>query len=186
MSDKIQIETGKILIAEPVLGDSSFERTVILLTSHDEEEGTVGFILNKPLDHQLADLLLEFPEFNSPVFYGGPVESNSVYYLHNQPEKLPGSFHISGDLYWGGDIERVMELVKNGEIDSSQIRFYLGYSGWSKDQLECEVDEKSWIVQDFGSVSPFGDASDMWKDCIKNLGGDYRLWANSPSDPILN
>jgi len=185
MSTQPQIKKGKILIAEPVLGDSSFERSVVILTTHNTS-GTVGFILNKPLSHQVSDLLLEFPEFDAPVYYGGPVESHSIYYLHTCPDLLPGSHYISGDLYWGGDLEAVMDKIRNGEINSDHIRFYLGYSGWDMDQLECEIEEKSWIVESHETINPLAEVDQMWQNCIKGLGGDYLIWANSPSDPILN
>ncbi len=185
MDSTNKIYKGQFLVAEPLLGDSSFERTVILLCNYDHD-GTVGFVLNKPLGHKLSDLLLDFPSDQYPVYSGGPVEPNHIYYLHTCPEKLPGSLHIAGDFYWGGDIEKVIELVKKDEISPSEIRFYLGYSGWGIHQLEDELEEKSWIIFEPNSINPFSESDNLWKSCIQRLGNNYKIWANSPSDPILN
>ncbi len=185
MDKKIKIIKGQFLVAEPLLGDSSFERSVILICSYSHD-GAVGFVLNKPLNHSLSDLLLYFPSDQYPVYSGGPVEPNHIYYIHTCPEKLPGSLHISGDFYWGGDIEMVIELVKSQQITPKEIRFYLGYSGWGVQQLEDELEEKSWIIFEPNSVNPFADDEYLWKSCIQKLDNNYKIWANSPSDPILN
>jgi len=125
----INLKKGHLLIAEPsIIGDLSFNRSIILIADHNNE-GSIGFILNKPLDFTLQDLI---PEIEIPfkVYNGGPVEQDNLYYIHKIPELIPNSIEISKGLYWGGNFEKVTELIQNDKLNSDDIRFFLGYSGW--------------------------------------------------------
>jgi putative transcriptional regulator len=120
---------GQLLIAEPsISGDLSFNRSVILLADHDEE-GSVGFIINKPLKYTINDLL---PEINASfkIYNGGPVEQDNLYFIHNIPELIPNSIEISNGIYWGGDFESTKALINNGKINKNS--FFLGYTGWEE------------------------------------------------------
>lgn len=179
-------KTGDLLIAEPFLGDPNFDRSVVLLTEHGLE-GTVGYVLNRPLEVKIQSLLPDFPEFDAKVFNGGPVEQSNLYFLHNRPDIITGGIEVSPGIFWGGSFERIKELVLNGQLTPDEIRFFLGYSGWGGGQLEAELQEKSWRVIPPETIDIFSvKASEMWKEIISTLGGDYRLWANAPSDPMLN
>ena len=178
-------DKGKLLIAEPFLGDPSFERTVILLTDFNTD-GAVGFVLNRPLDLRMEQVLVDFPAFKPNLFYGGPVQQNNLYYLHNQGELIPDSVEVLPGLFWGGKISAVKEMLKPGIMGEKDIRFFLGYSGWGKEQLANEIKENSWMVVTPSINLLNTDTKTLWKDLLFDLGGDYRLWANSPSDPILN
>lgn len=178
---------GNLLIAEPsILGDISFNRSVILLANHTEE-GSVGFILNKPLNFTISELL---PEVNSPmkIYNGGPVEQDNLYFIHKVPELIPNSVEISAGIYWGGDFNTVAELLAVDDIKEDEIRFFLGYSGWDSDQLDEELNTNSWIVTEntyekeiIGKCVP-----DFWKEKMIELGGDYILWSNAPENPSNN
>ena len=101
---------GILLIAEPALtGDVSFNRSVVLLAEHNDE-GSVGFILNKPLAYTISDLILEI-EIPFQVYNGGPVEQDNLYYIHKIPMLIPNSIEISQGLFWGGNFEKVTELI---------------------------------------------------------------------------
>src|SRR5210317_785774 len=116
---------GKLLIAEPSLtGDVSFNRSVVLLAEHNEE-GSVGFILNKPLNYSMNDLVEEI-EIPFPVYNGGPVEQDNLYFIHKVPDLIPQSVEISDGIYWGGDFEITVTLVNSGKINQKDIRFFLG------------------------------------------------------------
>jgi len=177
---------GKLLIADPSLNDQAFGRSVILLTEHNEN-GSVGFILNKPLGFSLQDLLPEV-NFDSEVYNGGPVEQDSLYFVHKVPELIPDSVEISNGIYWGGDFNIVKELINSGKISSDSIKFFLGYSGWSAKQLLNELKEDSWLIsKQAGDKSLFMlKAKTLWKNQMNSLGGKYKLWANAPFDPSLN
>jgi putative transcriptional regulator len=178
--------TGILLIAEPFLKDPHFTRSVALICEHDQE-GTVGFVLNKPFDETLDSLMSNFEGFPVPVFYGGPVQINTVHFLHQYPKLIPGGQQILKDIYWGGDFEIASQLIKNNEIDLAKIRFFIGYSGWSKGQLKDELKEKTWITAKATSNLIFHSSPDkIWKDSLRQLGGDYEMMINYPIDPQLN
>ncbi len=179
-------KSGSILLAEPFLGDPNFDRSVVFLTEHNDE-GTVGYVLNRPLDLKIQALVSDFPDFDTPVFSGGPVEQENLYFLHSRPDIFDQCIKITETVYWGGDFELLKESLKLGRIAPNEIRFFLGYSGWGSDQLYSELAEKSWTVLPPDTLDIFNTKSEeLWRSAIKNLGGDYKLWANAPSDPLLN
>jgi len=185
ISEKLQ--KGNLLIAEPsILGDVSFNRSVILLADHNTN-GSVGFILNKPLTYTLNDLIPDL-EVNFTIYNGGPVEQDNLYFIHNIPELIPESIEISNGVYWGGDYETTKSLLNSGAIKKDNIRFFLGYSGWEMNQLEEEMQANSWIVaNNIYKKNIFKKAvSSFWKDHLEELGGEYLLWINAPENPMLN
>ena len=178
---------GKLLIAEPALtGDVSFNRSIVLLAEHNDE-GSVGFILNKPLDYDISDLI---SEINVPfqVFNGGPVEQDNLYFIHKVPHLIANSVEISDGIYWGGDFEKIIDLINKKDITSKDIRFFLGYSGWASYQLDQELLSKSWIVvkNEYESDIIQKSSVTFWKEKMMQLGGDYLLWSNAPENPNLN
>lgn len=177
---------GSLLVAEPFLGDTNFDRTVVLLTEHNDD-GSVGFVVNRALDVQLNDIAIGFPELMSTVYHGGPVQQDSLFFVHSKGDLIPDSEHIIENLYWGGELDALKELIRCGLIQKDEIRFYLGYSGWGQGQLEGEIEEKSWLTIADHSLNIFDDnAEKMWAKVLLKMGGTYPLWANSPADPNLN
>lgn len=187
MNPTKNIEKGTLLVAEPSLGmDMVFGRAVILISEYNNT-GTVGFVINKPLTYTVNDLVPDI-ECNFEVYNGGPVEQNNLYFLHTLPHLISNSIEISNGIYWGGDFEEVKQLFLTQEITKSQIRFFLGYSGWSKNQLEEEIENNSWLVfENFHKNKIFEiPASEIWKNKIAKMGGEYLIWTNAPENPILN
>src|SRR6478609_1527058 len=185
ISDKLK--NGNLLIAEPsIIGDLSFNRSVILLADHNNE-GSVGFILNKPLKYTIHDLV---PEIHAElkIYNGGPVEQDSLYFIHNVPESIPNSVEISNGIYWGGNFEYAKRLINRKEITKENIRFFLGYTGWDAHQLEDEMSCNSWIIteNDYNNRIIGKSPSNFWKEKILELGGDYVIWSNCPENPTLN
>lgn len=178
---------GHLLIAEPSsIGDLSFNRSVVLLAEHNTE-GSVGFIWNKPLGYTIQDLV---PEINAnfKIYNGGPVEQDNLYFIHNVPDLIPDSIEISNGIYWGGDFEFIKDLINQGLIKKNNIRFFLGYTGWDKDQLENELEDNSWIVTENSYHNKIigKSSTSFWKEKIMELGGEYVLWSNAPENPGLN
>ena len=178
---------GHLLIAEPsILGDVSFNRSVILLADHNEE-GSIGFILNKPLDYTISDLIPEI-EGTFKIYNGGPVEQDNLYFIHKIPELIPKSIEISNGIYWGGDFEKVTELINNNTLSNNDIRFFLGYTGWENKQLANELLSNTWIVSTNvykKSIIEKNDAN-FWKEKMLELGGEYSIWSNAHEDPSYN
>ena len=177
---------GRVLISEPFLTDSYFHRSVVLLTEHSEE-GSVGFVLNKPVDLNVNDILKDFPEINAGISIGGPVNTNTVHYTHTLGDVVPNSVKVTGNIYWGGDFEAIRQLISIGRINAAQIRFFLGYSGWSANQLENELSENAWVVSEIDAKSIMkGPDQRLWKDSLYRLGSKFRTWINFPENPSLN
>jgi len=182
-----KLKKGHLLIAEPsIIGDLSFNRSVVLLADHNAE-GSVGFILNKPLKYTIQDLLPEI-ESNFKIYNGGPVEQDNLYFIHNVPNLIPDSIEISSGIYWGGDFELTKDLINTGILKKKNIRFFLGYTGWDSNQLESEMQANSWILtKNIYENKILGKASThFWKEKIIELGGEYLIWSNAPENPILN
>lgn len=177
---------GILLIADPFLKDPNFLRTVVILCEH-KEEGSFGFVLNKQIEQTLGELISDLEEFKLPVYYGGPVQMNTIHFLHQYPDLIPESCKISNDIYWGGNFETVTALIKNNSIDLSKIKFFVGYSGWGDGQLSDELKEKSWLTVSATKSLVFDTQHDnIWKGSLQHLGGEYEIMANFPIDPQLN
>jgi putative transcriptional regulator len=175
-----------LLIAEPFLKDENFVRAVVYICRH-AEDGSFGFILNKPHQQTLDELITDLAGYPIPVYAGGPVQKDTIHFIHQYPGLIPGSYRVSDQVYWGGDFETVKTLIREGQLDLRKIKFFIGYSGWEKAQLENELDENSWILSAPSNALIFETAAnDVWKASIKQLGGKYLMMANFPIDPQLN
>lgn len=181
-----KLNKGKLLVAEPsIFTDASFGRSVILLTEHNEN-GSVGFIINKPSIYTINDLIPEIKS-NHIVYNGGPVSDDNLYFIHRIPDLIPNSVAIDKTIYWAGDFETVKKLLENNLIKEDEIRFFLGYTGWDSNQLDEEIEAVSWIVKENNyknvlQVMP----NSFWRDELIKSGGHYNLWINAPENPNLN
>jgi len=182
----IEPAPGILLIADPFLKDPNFLRTVVFLCEH-KEEGSFGFVLNRQYDNTLDELIPELEGHKFPVYYGGPVQVDTIHFLHQYPDEIPGGQEVMKGVYWGGDFDAVVNLIKNEDIDATKIRFYIGYSGWSDGQLKDEMKEKTWLTVKASRKLIFHkNYEEIWKDSLKHLGGDYEIMVNFPIDPQLN
>ena len=177
---------GVLLIADPFLKDPNFLRTVVFLCEH-KEDGSFGFVINRRFENTLDELVDGLEGYKIPVYYGGPVEQHTIHLLHQYGDAIPESREIMKDIYWGGDFATVVKMIKDGEMDFSKIRFFLGYSGWGESQLDEEMKEKTWLTVAATRKLVFHTSShEIWKDAIRQLGGDYEMMINFPIDPQLN
>ena len=182
---RIMPNQGTILISEPSLRDFFFRQSVVLLAEHNNE-GSFGLIINKPIEVTLKEILKGFPPYKHPVYLGGPVKTDSLFYLHTHPE-IENSLLIMEGLYWGGDLEIIREKMKSRELLPGNIRFFLGYSGWSPNQLDKEIQEKSWVLSHTTVGEVINDHPELlWSNYLKSMGQDYAIWANFPVDPTYN
>lgn len=182
----IEPAPGILLIADPFLKDPNFLRTVVFLCEH-KEEGSFGLVLNRKFENTLDELIPELEGFKIPVYYGGPVQMDTIHFLHQYPDEIPGSFEVIKGVYWGGDFEIVLQMIKNEKLDYNKIRFFIGYSGWSDGQLNDEMTEKTWLtVKATRKLIFHRKYEEIWKDSLKELGGDYEIMKNFPIDPQLN
>jgi len=182
----IEPAPGILLIADPFLQDPNFLRTVVFLCEH-KEEGSFGFVLNRQYENTLDELIPELEGHKLPVYYGGPVQVDTIHFLHQFPDDIPGGQEVLKGVYWGGDFDAVVNLLKTKDINTDKIRFYIGYSGWSGGQLTEEMNEKTWLTTKATRKLVFhSDYREIWKESLKHLGGDYEIMVNFPIDPQLN
>ncbi len=177
---------GTLLIANPFLKDPNFSRTVIFLCEH-KDEGSFGFVLNRKFPANLKDLVPDLSSLSIPVFTGGPVQGDSLHFLHQYPELIIGGEEVFDNVYWGGNFESLLANLNSNEIDPEKLRFFIGYSGWSEGQLENEMKEESWLTVEATRNLVFNtEPEDVWKASLKQLGGNYEMMINFPLDPQLN
>jgi putative transcriptional regulator len=169
---------GKLLIAAPSLYDY-FRRTVVLVIEHTDE-GAMGVILNRVSETTVADAvpaLADLAGEEDLVHLGGPVSPQSVVAL--------GEFEDPDEA--GKPLVGHLGLLDPDGVDPAlrRLRVYAGYAGWSASQLDGEIDQDAWIVDDARPEDPFREG-DLWADALQRKGGPYTLLSSMPSDPSLN
>ncbi len=183
---EFEITKGTLLIANVAMQDPNFKRTVVLLCEHNEQ-GTFGLVLNRPLDLHLSDVLEGFEEWEHPLWLGGPVQTNTLHLLHTLGTRIEGSVEVADGIFWGGDYEEVRELIRLRIANETNLKFFLGYSGWGAGQLEDEMQLNSWYLAKATAQIVFSEPYDkMWRRVLRAKGGDYAYLANFPEDPRLN
>ncbi len=183
---KMLPSVGKLLVAEPFMRDLYFRRSVILLIDYSEE-GAFGVVLNKPTFIKISEVVQDYDDINYPLFSGGPVGINNIYFLHRLSEFISNSLFINQDVCWGGDKDDIIELLKNNFFDETKLRVFMGYSSWEAGQLETELKQNSWIVTDFNIEKMFNTPSEkIWETVVESMGEEFKLWKNLPVNPLLN
>jgi putative transcriptional regulator len=184
--DKKTVKKGDLLLSQPFMLDGNFRRSVVFLTEFNDE-GAVGFIINRPMDIQVDQLIPEFPEFPGYAYFGGPVATDTIHYVHRMGELLEDSLEVFKGLYWGGNYEQLKVLIEQKVVTEKDIRFFVGYSGWSEGQLEQEMEIGSWMKGKMDKNYIFNfDAGDMWKKAVENKGDVYSVIANISDLDLLN
>lgn len=178
---------GSLLLSEPFIQDPRFERSVILLCDHDDNS-SMGFILNNPTSINLSDIIIDIENTNFEIYFGGPVESSNLFYIHQAFDKLQSGSLIVDDIYLGTDFDTLLVLIQENLISPNEVKFFFGYSGWDKNQLNKEISQNSWAVhQSFDSSLLFlVDGENLWKQALISLGPKYAHIANFPKSPNLN
>ncbi len=191
MSATLLPEQGRILISEPFLKDFYFKRSIVLLAEHNNE-GTFGLVLNRTTDLRLSEILsspeFKIPaEYDSKIYIGGPVKTDSLFFLHTRSDVIGHSIKIIEGIYWGGNIDELGRLMNEKAFKPEEIRFYAGYSGWEPNQLERELKEHSWVVAKTNANFLLKNSPEiLWKKAVLNLGEEYKEWINYPIDPAMN
>ena len=147
----------------------------------------MGLVVNKPLPLLLNDIIMEFKYIDEiPLYKGGPVATDTLFYLHTLAE-VSGSISISKGLYLNGDFNEIKKYILQGNKISEHIRFFLGYSGWESNQLHNEIKENTWLVsEEEKSYLMKDDTKDMWRKALEKLGSKYETWSRFPQVPTFN
>jgi putative transcriptional regulator len=178
---------GRLIIASPVLQDPNFDRTVVLITEHDEE-GAMGLVLNRPSDAPVGDAVPDLawvaPDDDGLVHIGGPVAPDGVIVLAEWDDPSHAAILVEDDLGFVPGDATSPELL---ELAIRRARIYAGHAGWGPGQLEGELAEDAWAVVDALPGDPLsGDPSGMWRRVLRRQGGHLAWLANHPPDPSLN
>lgn len=187
MINKDPLEIKSLLISEPFMLDPNFTRSVILICELSEE-GMLGLILNQRSNLLLKDVIEDVNEADFPVYIGGPVGLDNLQFIHKCYDRLNSGIPLGDGLYWGGNFEVLKLLILQNEIKSNEIKFFIGYSGWSGKQIEDELEENTWIISNkFNPDIIFvHDEENLWKEVIVNLGPKYAHVAQFPLNPSWN
>ena len=139
------IKAGFYIKSTAELIGSAFENTTILIVKHNQE-GSVGFVTNKHFEKSLHELV----EFNHskpfPLMDGGPVDREHIFVLHQRPDIIEGGEQVCDGLYLGGDIQQVIDAINTHSIAKDELQIFIGYCGWDKGELEAEIEEGSWVI----------------------------------------
>lgn len=186
MNSSVKIDRGKLLLAEPFMIDPNFRRSVILLCEH-QEEGSIGFILNKPLKMRVDRLVADFPEFEAPVYYGGPVANDTIHFLHHFGDLIEDSLPVGNNTFWGGNFEKLKLLIDSKMVKPNDVKFFAGYSGWSTGQLNEELNIGTWIAAEMDpnyllAVPP----KKLWSKVLAIKGDTFAVMSNIPDQISWN
>lgn len=166
--------------------DPNFMRTAVYLCEHSEDS-SFGLVMNRPFEQHLEDVIPDLRGMTIPLFYGGPVQTDTLHFLHTLPDLIPDAQLVSDGVYWGGDFASVIDLIIAQRLELDQIRFYLGYSGWGVGQLPAEIAEQSWLTVQGSADLVFHDApEDIWKLAVQQLDKSFHPIIHYPTDPRLN
>jgi putative transcriptional regulator len=169
--------TGKLLIASPSMPDY-FHRTVILVVEHNDE-GAFGLVLNRPSETTVGEASPELAKLVGDehfLYVGGPVQPNAVTAVGEHPEPVEATKLIVGSV-------GMVNLDDPPEL--YRLRVFAGYAGWGAGQLDGELEQEAWIVEETHPDDPFGEG-DLWSDVLARKGGEYALLARMPPDPSVN
>ena len=186
---RIKPSRGRKLIAEPLLSERIFQRSVVLMVEH-ALSGSMGLVLNKPLGFDLRHIVPSLGEMAEtiPVFNGGPVGNDRLFYVHRLGHVILNAVDLGNGLYIDGDFESVVAYLKSGNPIHENICFFLGYSGWESGQLDAEIEEGVWVVSPHKEVELGAciAGESYWKSAVREMGPSYKLWLSYPKTPWLN
>ena len=182
----MKVERGNILISYPFLEDDYFYRSVICMIEHNEE-GSFGLIINKKMPHKIGEAVPLLAHLNNSIYMGGPVDTQSLFFLHPYKD-LKDTMFVTEGLYMNGDVYELKDMLELEFAKEEDIRFYLGYAGWGIGQLQGEIDEKSWLISNPNAPLVFDESPDdlVWRKSVELLGEEYKDLAKFPIDPQMN
>jgi len=186
-TNSIEPDKGKFLLSDPFLDEEYFRRSVIYLCEHNED-GSFGFVVNNFISLNLYELDESFPNIETKISLGGPIEVNSLYFIHTLGEKIENCVEVEDGIYLGGDFQALSTCIKEDEDLIKKVRFFIGYSGWSKDQLKNEIISNSWLVLDVNTKKDLFESpiNKSWKRYMYDLGGKFKIMSKFPIDPREN
>lgn len=182
-------QTGSLLVAEPFLREQYFNHAVICLIDYAVGKSSMGLVMNRETGYTLGEIIDETDDsIDVPVFCGGPMSNDRLFYIHTLGSLFPGSQEIDRGIYIGGDFDEMMKYIKAGYPTDGLIRFFIGYSGWEAGQLESEIDNHVWAVTHRVNRNELLTATEdkYWHRTVRGMGPEYRGWLYHPMDIHAN
>ena len=180
---------GALLVSEPFLREDYFCHAVVCITEYEIDKSTMGVIMNKPTRYTLSELVPDiYSEYDMRVYCGGPLSCDRLYYIHTIGNIVANAKEISKGLYIGGNFDDIITYINSGNETKGKIRFFLGYSGWDKGQLETELKNNVWAVTSNPNNDNLlrGKNDKYWHRYVKSMGDDYIGWQYHPENPQWN
>ncbi len=177
---------GKLLIAGPNLIDPNFLHTVVLILEHDEIEGALGVVLNRPTDAAVAEYLPAWAGAAPPpatVFVGGPVTPEVALGIADTPGAPPADWEPAV-----GNVGLIdLSLLPDEVGGVLRVRVFAGYAGWVAGQLELELATQSWFVVDAEPGDAFtSEPEQLWRTVLSRQTGRLAWYAHYPIDIHTN
>ena len=185
----MKVAPGTFLVAGPELLDPNFMHAVVLMCQHSDQ-GAIGLVVNRMLPHTTAEAFPDHPLLGAvdmPIFQGGPVELDSMQFVHRAPDEIPGSVQLAEGLWWGQAQSVADFLGRAGARAAESVRLFIGYSGWGAGQLEGELVGGVWLPAAGSADLVFeADRESMWRDVLRSLGDAAEGLSDQPPDPSWN
>ncbi|TAL11884.1 MAG: DUF179 domain-containing protein [Nitrospirae bacterium] len=183
-----KVTRGVFLVATPHLTDPNFRQTVVLICEHGSG-GSLGLVVNRRTDQHIAEVLPQATGLHEKaglVYFGGPVQKDSLLILHRTDREVPEARPIFDGVCLGGEMEFLEDVLTRDKGDGL-VRVYMGYAGWAAGQLQFELSTGSWLVLPAQMGVVFArDPLQVWPTIIRAQGDTYTLYATMPPDPSLN
>jgi len=177
---------NRFLISHPLSGDSYFSRSVVYITNHSPEE-SFGFIINFKTLYCLRDFRPQIKNGNLPIFEGGPVGKNQLFYIHTLGELIPNCENVVDDICIGGDFEEILKAIEDGVANESNLKLLMGNSGWGPKQLDTELSNAHWLETPADPKLLFATNIDnVWKTALTRVKKSYSLFGDIGSQPSIN
>lgn len=143
----MNITTGTILLSKSSLNDANFDNALVFITEHNQK-GAIGFIINKKADKFLNQLVEFKDSFAFPLYYGGPVDNEHLFFIHSRPHLIEGCTAIANNIYYGGNFKQAIALLNSNTITTKDIKIFIGYCGWDFNQIEEEIEDGGWLIKE--------------------------------------
>ncbi|RXK59015.1 YqgE/AlgH family protein [Lacibacter luteus] len=137
------MQEGSIIISTAMLNDTAFDHAAVIITEHNEK-GAMGYVFNKLFPRNFNELVEFKNAVPVPLYEGGPVQTDMLYFMHCRPDLIEGSDIVAKNICVNGDFKKAVQLLNNGTLTVDEVRLFIGYCGWDAGELEAEIEEGSW------------------------------------------
>lgn len=167
----MHLQPGHIIISTALLDETEFEKTAIVITEHNEK-GTIGYVFNQRFPRKFNELEEFKHSIPVPLYKGGPVQTDMLYFMHRRPDLIPNGEPVTGNVCMGGDFKTAVQLLNNAQLKSGDVRLYIGYCGWDANELEAEIKEGSWQLTNATVEVVFTDSPvSIWDELHDTMHG---------------